>query len=151
MVNLGQNMLFRLERIIPPSVETLYLGPIHGSLSLKAMQCNPHSIVSAETYMPDWEVKDIVTSPHCRRFCRFLRWSTHVEFALKQLECVAQAGELRDMQIVIFGHGDFELKVAAMTSEYAQFLNDRRISITCRPSTHRDWMECLYGQWMTES
>jgi hypothetical protein len=100
--------------------------------------------------MPDWEVKDIVTSPHCLRFCRFFQWSSHVEFAFKQLGCLAQAAGLKDMQIVIFGHGDFEKKVAVIISEHEQFLKDKRVSIICRPSLHRDWMECLYSQWVTE-
>lgn len=153
MVNLDQSMWFRLESVIPPTVETLYLGPIHGSLSLKSMRCfsNLHSIVSANTYMPDWEVKDIVTSPHCRRFCRFFQWSVHVEFAFKQLECMAQAAGLEDMQIVVFGHGDFERKVGRMVRDHSQFLKDKRISVVCRPSSDSDWMESLYSQWTSEA
>ncbi|PCH35357.1 hypothetical protein WOLCODRAFT_125770 [Wolfiporia cocos MD-104 SS10] len=102
MVNLAQQLMYRLDGVIPATVENIYLGPVHGHMDLPRMRCyrNLRSITSFDTYLSDWEVQEMVTSPYIHRLRRFFSKPTNLEYALDQLPCVKKATSLQELQII---------------------------------------------------
>ncbi|KDQ58453.1 hypothetical protein JAAARDRAFT_128814, partial [Jaapia argillacea MUCL 33604] len=167
ILNLGQNNWSHLEGVIPTTLESLWLGPIHGPLILKNFRHHPRlrTITSIDTYMRDDEVKDIVLSPHCRVFRRaYIRSPQAVEYAFQQLPCVAQSSTLEEMRIELHGiAGDdaWEARLKQLEEKYLPFCLDKRVKIVVRPEAQtqgifrtifRDWqLETLSSESMVNS
>ncbi|KAH9940319.1 hypothetical protein B0H21DRAFT_579311 [Amylocystis lapponica] len=101
LINLPQTALYRLEGVIPATVEALTLGPIHGSLhggwhALRGVR----SLTSMDTFLADWDVAALVALPRLRVFTRLFSRPAHIAFAFDQLPCVRRARALQHMRIV---------------------------------------------------
>jgi len=158
LINLEPTYWLRLESKVPPSLEHLSLGPIHGPVTIESMQCsaNLKTITSYDTYLPDWEVKDLVVSRTLHGFRRFFSTSSSdkIEFAFDQLPCLREASSLRQMQIICC---DADAEVAAcnlkqIASEYRDVCQDERVMLISRSSNWDgvpDALRSLYEDWRT--
>ncbi|OCH85021.1 hypothetical protein OBBRIDRAFT_344533 [Obba rivulosa] len=159
LINLETTYWLRLEAKVPASVEYLSLGPIHGPITLRSMQCskNLKSITSYDTYLPDWEVKELVIAPTLHRFRRFFStsWSSRISFAFDQLPCLREARSLREMQIICC---DEDANVAAdhlkqVSEDYQEVCQDKRVILISQSNKWDeapDGFRSLYEDWRRE-
>ncbi|OBZ67462.1 hypothetical protein A0H81_12647 [Grifola frondosa] len=152
IINLYAQLWYQLEGQVPRTVQALCLGPIHGRIDISELRCRDvlRSITSFDTYMADWEVHDIVTSPTIRRFCRFYSEPRKVQLAFEQLPCVSKATTLERIQIVCC---DEDVRDAAQVLAHfadSHWCDDRRIVLTSKSGffgLHRDGIGALYEDW----
>ncbi|KAI8996313.1 hypothetical protein BD414DRAFT_477495 [Trametes punicea] len=102
IVNLYQGDWFRLASVLPPGLESLTLGPVHGKVDWRYLPCTRslREFTSMDTYMMDLELQQIVLSPGIRTVRRFYSRSDHIKLAFDQLECVEKATTLEKLELV---------------------------------------------------
>ncbi|KAI0918730.1 hypothetical protein AcV5_002641 [Taiwanofungus camphoratus] len=154
MVNLSQNLLYRLIGIIPDTVECVYLGPVHGFLDPIRTRVNMRSISSLDTYLSDWKVQQVVTSPAIRCFRRLFSRPEKVSLAFDQLPCVKNATSLEQMQIVCCDETveDAAQVLGCLAEEYKEFCEDQRVLLVPRSNHWNgrvDGIHVLYDDWKT--
>ncbi|KAI0918682.1 hypothetical protein AcW1_009491 [Taiwanofungus camphoratus] len=144
----------RLVGIISTSIESVYLGSIHGHLDLASMRCctRLRSITSMDTYLMNREVQEVVTSPYVRRFRRLHIYPARIAVTFEQLMCVKSAISLEQMQIVCCGE---TLEGAAQILEcyaekFKEICEDPRVVLvpkSNRSDGHLDEIQALYDDW----
>ncbi|KAF8068786.1 hypothetical protein FPV67DRAFT_1489718 [Lyophyllum atratum] len=146
IINLSQNQWYRLEDAIPECVETLAMGPVHGPVLINHMKHKPRIryFTSAQTFMRDDEIQDLVLSPHLRIFRRVMTPSRAWNFSfLDQVACVSKSDALKEMQLVFCGRltppiPELEVHLKTTTS-------DSRVVVS--RSQYDNWMEVLHSDF----
>ncbi|CCL99578.1 uncharacterized protein FIBRA_01596 [Fibroporia radiculosa] len=156
IVNLAQHLLYRLEGIIPASVQSIHLGPVHGHLDLPKLRCEKQlqTITSMDTYLSDWEVHQIVTAPHVKCFRRFYSNPARISFAFDQLPCVKEAKSLERLEILCCAD-TVEVATLALREHASEYSGraDERIWLVATSScfsTRADGIRALYHDWINE-
>ncbi|KII87899.1 hypothetical protein PLICRDRAFT_42417 [Plicaturopsis crispa FD-325 SS-3] len=149
IINLDQNDWRRLEDILPPSLESLQLGPIHGPLILKNLSrgIRLRSLTSANTYLRDEEVRDIVLSSDMRKFRRIHTTTIGIGYCFDQLPCVTQADALEEMQILFCCSDENFEDVHELIEKHAEILKDPRIVVKHESKYRGDWMRLLHDEF----
>ncbi|KZT03754.1 uncharacterized protein LAESUDRAFT_728779 [Laetiporus sulphureus 93-53] len=152
-VNVAQHLLFRFEEVIPSTVESIYLGPVHGRLDISKLRCyrNLRHLTSMDTYMNDWEIQEIVTSPHLRVFRRFFSTSAKIAFAFDQLPVMKRVKTLERLEIINCDEtaGSAAQTLGLCAAAYYEFA-DARILLTGKSNIRKgrmDIMATLYDDW----
>lgn len=152
VIGIGQARWYRLTGVIPPSVTSLTLGPVHGEVDYRHMPCAPNlcRFTSLDTFMLDTEIRDLVLSPTIHTIRRIYSSGDRVDLAMDQLECVAQATVLERLEIVCYANSREEaaslLDAAAEGREY-----DRdRVVLVPQSSVRaggRDAIATMFEDW----
>ncbi|EMD35568.1 hypothetical protein CERSUDRAFT_96684 [Gelatoporia subvermispora B] len=161
LVNLAHAYWNRLQAKVPASVEQLTVGPIHGPIVLRTMRCaeNLRTITSFDTFLPDWEVREIVVAPTIHRFRRFFSTSSvsRISFAFDQLPCLRDATSLREMQIVCAEEDQrvAEENLKILSDEFKDFIEDPRVKLVALSHKYKsngnpDGFRLLYERWDIE-
>ncbi|KDQ32042.1 hypothetical protein PLEOSDRAFT_1100554 [Pleurotus ostreatus PC15] len=150
IINLSQNLFYQLADVIPASIESLSMGPIHGPLILGHLMQRPRirNFTSGQSYMRDDEVQDIILSPYLRRFRRIGLGSAYSS-AVAQSECVSVSRTLEEMQIVLCGQDrGSEVLERIMETTLRSYTDDKRVSVT--PNPLHDWISVLFEEFQFE-
>ncbi|KAI0651118.1 hypothetical protein C8Q79DRAFT_931542 [Trametes meyenii] len=120
LVNLYQGVWHRLSGVIPPGVQSLCVGPVHGKMDWRYLPCALalREFITMDTYMMDEEIQQIVLSPAIRRIRRVYSHGERVGLAFDQLECVQKATALEKLEIVCCA--ETEEQAAAVLEEMAE-------------------------------
>ncbi|TBU45975.1 hypothetical protein BD309DRAFT_670837 [Dichomitus squalens] len=152
VVCIGQARWYRLTGVIPASVTSLWLGPVHGELDYKHLPCAPNLryLTSLDTFMLDTEVRDLVLSPSIAVLRRVYSSADRVTLAFDQLECVQRATVLERLDIVCCGKTEEEAKgVLEETANRYEFDRDRvaLVPVSSYCDGRRDVIAVLFGDW----
>ncbi|KAL4268984.1 hypothetical protein AB1N83_002413 [Pleurotus pulmonarius] len=150
IINLSQNLFYQLADVIPASIESLSMGPIHGPLILGHLMQRPRirNFTSGQSYMRDDEVQNIILSPYLRRFRRIGLGSAYSS-AVAQSECVSVSRTLEEMQIILCGQDrGSEVLERIMETTLRSYTDDKRVFIT--PNPLHDWISVLFEEFQVE-
>jgi len=155
VINFAQHLIYRLEGVIPATVESIHLGPVHGHLDVPKLRCaHLRSITSMDTYLSDWEVQELVMSPHIRCFRRFYSNPARISFAFDQLPCLAKATTIESMQILCCDDTaeNAERAMADLAKQYKDNADERveliALSVRQNGSGRSDGILVLYEDWL---
>ncbi|KAI0685529.1 hypothetical protein C8T65DRAFT_679244 [Cerioporus squamosus] len=156
-INVGQAQLYRLTSVIPKTVSSLVLGPVHGEVDYRHLPCAPnlHTFTSMDTFMLDTEICELVLSSTIRTIRRVYTTpsETRVALAFDQLECVYRASVLERLEIVCYG-GTKEAAAEILESVAKERDYDRtRVVLVPRASTKNgkdDAFATLFEDWKAE-
>jgi len=149
IVNFDQNQWFRLEDAIPASLENLAMGPIHGPFRINEMKHKPRirNFTSAQTYMRDDEVQNLVFSPYLSTFRRFIPPNQAQSFScLDQAACVSKSPTLHEMRLVFCG--PINTPITLQEAYLKKVTSDARVVISM--SDYENWMTALYAEFQAE-
>ncbi|KAF8638202.1 hypothetical protein AX16_010548 [Volvariella volvacea WC 439] len=78
IINLTQDLWFRLTPCIPSSLQSLSIGPVHGPFHISQLfhQPNLKSFTSAATFMTDEQVEEVIGYPSIKKFRRISNVNT---------------------------------------------------------------------------
>ena len=153
VICIGQARWYRLTGVIPASVSSLWLGPVHGEVDYRHLPCasNLKCLTSLDTFMLDTEVRDLVQSPSIVVLRRVYSSADRVTLAFDQLECVQQATVLERLDIVCCGESKEEAKtVLEQTASRYEFDRGRVALVPKRAycNGRRDVIAVLYEDWV---
>ncbi|KAI0743116.1 hypothetical protein C8Q80DRAFT_956405 [Daedaleopsis nitida] len=153
VICIGQGRWYRLTGVIPKSVTSLCLGPVHGEVDYKHLPCAPNlrSFTSMDTFMLDTEVRDLVLAPTIRTIRRVYSSGDRLTLAFDQLECVARAEALEKFEIVCCG--DTSEHAAKLLADVAAGYEYDRERVVLVPWSNvkegrSDAIAVLYDCWM---
>ncbi|KAI9058729.1 hypothetical protein FKP32DRAFT_1218445 [Trametes sanguinea] len=152
LINLYQNDWFRLASVLPPGLESLTLGPVHGKVDWRYLPCarSLRTFTSMDTYMLDLELQQIVVSPNIRTVRRFYSRSGHVALAFDQLQCVEKATGLQTMEIVCCAETVEKAKTILEDTAKWYKLDPERIVLVPKSHTRNscfDPISVLFEDW----
>lgn len=145
LLHLDQNKWQRLEYAIPASLKNLVLGPIHGPFHVSHLTKRPQleHFTSADSFMRDDEVVDVVTFPSLKTFRRMSSGVASSSVHL-QAECVPSS-TLGQYEIVVCNAGPSSgAVVASLESAVQQITDDPRISVS---SIGSRWEHAIYEEY----
>ncbi|OSC96397.1 hypothetical protein PYCCODRAFT_1309324 [Trametes coccinea BRFM310] len=152
LINLYQNDWFRLASVLPPTLESLTLGPVHGKVDWRYLPCTRslRDFTSMDTYMMDLELQQIVLSPSIRTVRRFYSRSDHVALAFDQLQCVEKATGLETFEVVCCA--ETAEKAKAILEDTAKWYKPDPEHIVLVPKSHirnsqYDPISVLFEDW----
>ena len=160
IINLSQFLLRHITSVIPRTVSTLYLGPVHGTIDIRHLPCatslHLRTLTSLDTWMDDTEICALVRAPGVRVVRRLFSSGAHVKLAFEQLACVdARAPALERMEIVCYGttradaarvldgmaeRYEFDRERVVLVPRAAQVL-ERNGAVDSALALFRDWLE----------
>ncbi|KAF9467732.1 hypothetical protein BDZ94DRAFT_1247549 [Collybia nuda] len=147
IINLDQNLWTHIEGAIPASLEDLVMGPVHGPFFIKSLTRKPRikRFTSAQTFMRDDEVVDVVLSPHLRRFRRISEigpGKVTPFWMVEQAECITKSETLEKMEILLCGISELgEPMLKELQAKLPKITHDERVTIRWgQPPT---WIELL--------
>ncbi|KAF8155830.1 hypothetical protein B0H34DRAFT_850794 [Crassisporium funariophilum] len=147
LLDLDQNVWQLLEHSIPGSLEYLTLGPIHGPFRAQNLRQKPslRHFTSAQTYMRDDEVLDIVCYPSLRTFRRISFGNSMAQlWAVDQVACVSKTQTLDKLEIVICGEPQITSPAWIVAQRnLEEMTDDARIVIR---QDVRDWIRIVYEE-----
>lgn len=148
ILNLDQNQWHKFNHTIPPSLEYLTIGPVHGTFrpqDIKQQSALKH-FTSISTYMRDDEVQDIVCYPSMRTFRRILETSSMApQWAIEQVGCISKSENLDRMEILLFGRQDYTALVSEIVQEQLKKItDDPRVVIE---TDRRKWDAIVYSEY----
>lgn len=151
LINFDQNMWYRLEGALPPSLEHLAMGPVHGPLHMEDRTRKPRirRFTSAQSFMRDDEVRSIILSPHMRQF-RILFSTQRVSLiqTLGQVACISESETLEEIQFLISGPTPPPSLLEALSQRLQNVTTDKRVKICVSPIA--SWMELLFYEFQNE-
>lgn len=157
LVNLAQHLMYRIVGVIPPRVASIHAGPVHGNLDTRHLRCTQalRCVTSLDTYLSDWEVQELASTPFLRRFRRFYSTRTAIEYAFDQLAAVRGASGLEEMEILCCtGAKNIEgtLEILKELAKGKEGSDDERVVISARSSRAgdgpADGIRAFYDDWV---
>ncbi|KAI0673173.1 hypothetical protein C8Q78DRAFT_1068585 [Trametes maxima] len=155
LVNLYQGVWYRLSGVIPPGVQSLCVGPVHGKIDWRYLTCAPalREFITMDTYMMDEEIQQMVLSPTIRRIRRVYSHGERVGLAFDQLECVQKATALEKLEIVCCAETEEQaaMVLEEMAHAYAHVFEPERVALI--PKSHMrggryDPIGVLFEDWL---
>ena len=153
VIGIGQARWYRLTGVIPESVVSLCLGPVHGEVDYRHMPCAPslRRLTSLDTFMLDTEIRDLVLAPTLRTIRRIYSVGDRVSLALDQLECVERATSLERLEIVCYAES--REKAALLldgAAEGREYDRSRVVLIpkSCIRDGRSDAIATLFEEWL---
>ncbi|KAF6745386.1 hypothetical protein DFP72DRAFT_1077536 [Ephemerocybe angulata] len=150
LLHLDQNQWQKLEYAIPSSLKVLTLGPIHGPFHVSDLRKKPQleHFTSAEAFMRDDEVLDVVTYPSMKTFRRMTN-STKNGVALcctDQVECVAGSQNLERYEITICApEPEADEGTEDLRTRVKEITDDPRVYISTVPGSQ--WNDVIYDEY----
>ncbi|KAG5646739.1 hypothetical protein DXG03_002421 [Asterophora parasitica] len=154
IIDLDQNQWHRLQDAVPAGVETLAMGPVHGPLRIHQMKHKPliRHFTSAETYMRDAEIQDLVLSPHLQTFRQLLvpreRQDQEQGWYLDQTACVPKSSTLKEM-LLVFCAAQSPQWLKQEEARLRIFTEDPRVVLSL--SQYSDWKKLLFSEFLAEA
>lgn len=149
LLYLDQNEWQRLEYAIPASLKKLVLGPIHGSFHPSDLRKRPRleHFTSAECYMRDDEVLDVVTFPSLKTFRRMSNsLNGAVIFSTEKVECLSRSTTLEKYEIVVCNTKRLSIPVRTFIKALVQRkTDDPRICVKSMPDCR--WGSIVYEEY----
>ncbi|KAF8233585.1 hypothetical protein L208DRAFT_1435535 [Tricholoma matsutake] len=153
IVDLDQNQWYRLQNDIPASLEHLAMGPVHGPFFINNLMRHPRirHFTSAQTFMGDDEVQEIVLFPHMRQFRRIVDFDSRntLSVALKQASCISKSKTLEEMQLLMCGNGQHDEAILKLKAKVQYISDDKRIII--QSSQAKSWLDLLCSEFVAET
>ena len=152
LANLDQNDWIRLEKAIPASVENMAMGAVHGPLHIKDLTRKPRirRFTSAQSFMRDDEVRDVILSPHMKKFrVLFSAQRASQMQTLEQVGCISESKTIEEIEFLFFGPTPSPSFLQELRMRLRSITTDRRVKI--QPSPIADWMELLYSEFLGET
>jgi hypothetical protein len=120
---------------------------------MKNLQRHPHisRFTSAQSFMRDDEVLEIVLFPYMRQFRRIADYVSRnmLTFALEQASCISKSETLEEMQISICGSRQHDEFVSELQADLLGFTDDKRVTIYS--SQERSWLDLLRSEFIVEA
>ncbi|TFY51344.1 hypothetical protein EVJ58_g10620 [Rhodofomes roseus] len=157
LVNLAQHLMYRIAGVVPLRVTSIHVGPVHGHLDTRHLRCTQalRCVTSMDTYLSDWEVQQLASTPFLRRLRRFYSTRTAIEYAFDQLAAVRGASGLEQMEILCCtGAKDIEgtLEILRGMAKGKEGSDDQRVIISARSSCDgdrlADGIRAFYDDWV---
>jgi len=152
LINIDQNDWIRLEKAIPASMESMAMGPVHGPLHIKDLTREPRirKFTSAQSFMRDDEVRDVILSPHMQKFrVLFSAQRASQIQTLEQVGCISETETIEEIEFLILGPTPSPSLLQELKEKLRNITTDRRVKI--RTSPIASWIEFLYSEFLAEA
>ncbi|KAF5356785.1 hypothetical protein D9756_006558 [Leucocoprinus leucothites] len=147
---IDQRVWSRFEPVLPPLLDRVTLGPMHGALNSENLTQNPpiKFLTSAYTCLSDDEIEDVFKYPtmtRVRKFCEAN--SMGPAWAVNQASLVTRSKNLQEYEIVICGAPDYTRPICLFAEQSLKQMGVAN-RVVLRQALSGSWVDIVYGEFV---